>query len=45
MSKKKKLTHASGAPVTDNQNTMTAGPRGPVPVSYTHLTLPTIYPV
>ncbi len=30
MSKKKKLTHASGAPVTDNQNTMTAGPRGPV---------------
>tara|TARA_R110001599_G_scaffold298337_2_gene502719 strand:+ start:261 stop:1697 length:1437 start_codon:yes stop_codon:yes gene_type:complete len=24
-----KLTHASGAPVADNQNTMTAGPRGP----------------
>ncbi len=25
-----KLTTASGAPVVDNQNTMTAGPRGPV---------------
>jgi catalase len=25
-----KLTTASGAPVSDNQNTMTAGPRGPV---------------
>ncbi|TEA70305.1 catalase [Allopusillimonas ginsengisoli] len=25
----KKLTTASGAPVVDNQNTMTAGPRGP----------------
>ncbi|WP_053231748.1 catalase [Sandaracinus amylolyticus] len=24
-----KLTHASGAPVVDNQNTLTAGPRGP----------------
>src|SRR5579862_2137759 len=26
---KKKLTTAGGAPVVDNQNTMTAGPRGP----------------
>ncbi len=24
-----KLTTAAGAPVADNQNTMTAGPRGP----------------
>ncbi len=29
MSIKKKLTTAAGAPVPDNQNTMTAGPRGP----------------
>ncbi len=28
--KTKKLTTAAGAPVVDNQNTMTAGPRGPV---------------
>ena len=27
---KKKLTHSSGAPVVDNQNAMTAGPRGPM---------------
>lgn len=27
---KKKLTHNSGAPVADNQNVMTAGPRGPM---------------
>ncbi len=27
---KKRLTTAAGAPVPDNQNTMTAGPRGPV---------------
>jgi catalase len=27
--KNKKLTTAAGAPVVDNQNTMTAGPRGP----------------
>jgi catalase len=27
--KKPKLTTAAGAPVVDNQNTMTAGPRGP----------------
>jgi catalase len=26
---KKKLTHATGAPVADNQNTMTDGKRGP----------------
>jgi len=26
---KKKLTHTSGAPVADNQNVLTAGPRGP----------------
>jgi catalase len=25
-----KLTTAAGAPVVDNQNTQTAGPRGPV---------------
>jgi catalase len=30
MPAKKKLTTAAGAPVVDNQNTMTAGPRGPV---------------
>ncbi|VVE23279.1 catalase [Pandoraea capi] len=29
MSDTKKLTTAAGAPVTDNQNTLTAGPRGP----------------
>jgi catalase len=30
MARKKKLTHTSGAPVADNQNSMTAGPRGPM---------------
>ncbi len=30
MSDSKKLTHNSGAPVADNQNVMTAGPRGPM---------------
>ena len=30
MSDKKKLTNNAGAPVADNQNVMTAGPRGPV---------------
>jgi len=30
MSNKKKLTNNAGAPVADNQNTMTAGSRGPV---------------
>lgn len=28
--KKKKLTSSSGAPIVDNQNVMTAGPRGPM---------------
>ncbi|MEI6155319.1 MAG: catalase, partial [Deltaproteobacteria bacterium] len=27
---KEKLTNRNGAPVADNQNTMTAGPRGPL---------------
>ena len=46
------MTTAAGTPVADNQNSQTAGPRGPVlmqdyrlmekmAVSYTHLTLPT----
>src|SRR5258708_2194663 len=30
MEKKDTLTTSAGAPVADNQNTMTAGPRGPV---------------
>jgi catalase len=30
MTAQKKLTTVAGAPVADNQNTMTAGPRGPV---------------
>lgn len=30
MTNKKKLTTAAGAPVVDNQDSMTAGPRGPV---------------
>jgi len=30
MTGKKKLTTAAGAPVVDNQNIMTAGPRGPI---------------
>jgi catalase len=30
MTAKKKLITAAGAPAVDNQNTMTAGPRGPV---------------
>jgi catalase len=30
MKKQQKLTTRNGAPVVDNQNTMTAGPRGPV---------------
>jgi len=29
MSKETKLTTNAGAPVVDNQNVMTAGPRGP----------------
>ena len=30
MTDKKKLTTAAGAPVPDNQNVVTAGPRGPI---------------
>ena len=30
MTKHRKLTTAAGAPVPDNQNAMTAGPRGPM---------------
>ncbi|WP_269464902.1 catalase [Rugosibacter aromaticivorans] len=30
MTSKKSLTTTGGAPVVDNQNIMTAGPRGPV---------------
>ena len=30
MSKSKKLTTSAGAPIADNQNSITAGPRGPV---------------
>ncbi len=35
--RKKKLTTASGAPVDDDQNTMTAGPKGPVLMQDVHL--------
>ena len=31
------LTTDSGAPVTDNQNSRTAGPAGPVLIEYHHL--------
>ena len=31
MIRKKELTTNAGAPVVDNQNIMTLGPRGPVP--------------
>jgi len=30
MEEKMKLTNEVGAPVVDNQNSMTAGPRGPM---------------
>ena len=30
MDEKKKLTSVAGAPVVDNQNSVTAGPRGPM---------------
>jgi catalase len=30
MSDSKRLTSVAGAPVADNQNVMTAGPRGPL---------------
>jgi catalase len=35
--RKKMLTTAHGAPVADNQNSLTAGPRGPVLMQDTHL--------
>ncbi len=35
--KRKRLTTASGAPVDDDQNTMTAGPRGPALMQDVHL--------
>ena len=36
-----RLTNEVGNPVADNNHTLTAGERGPMTVSYTHLTLPT----
>jgi catalase len=35
--KPENLTTASGAPVADNQNSLTAGPRGPVLLTDVHL--------
>ena len=35
--KKKRLTMSSGAPVADDQNSITAGPRGPVLIQDVHL--------
>ena len=40
MSEKKKLTSNAGAPIGDNQNLMTAGPRGPLLVQDWQLFLP-----
>jgi catalase len=40
MSEKKKLTTNAGAPVSDNQNVMTAGPRGPLLVQDWQLYFP-----
>ena len=37
MGKRPPLTTASGMPVADNQNTITAGPRGPVLMQDFHL--------
>jgi catalase len=37
MTKRPTLTTASGAPVADNQNSLTAGPRGPVLMQDFHL--------
>jgi catalase len=37
MPKRPTLTTASGAPVADNQNSLTAGPRGPVLMQDFHL--------
>ena len=51
VSAKSTLTTNQGVPISDNQNSLKSGARGPtlledfVPVSYTHLTLPTIYSV
>ena len=39
MAEKKKPTTRNGAAVVDTQNTMTAGPRGPVLMQDVHLTL------
>ena len=39
MAEKKKPTTRNGAAVVDNQNTMTAGTRGPVRVQEVHLSL------
>ena len=44
------MTTAQGCPISDDQNSLKAGVRGPTlledqAVSYTHLTLPTIYSV
>lgn len=36
----KKLTTAAGAPIVDNQNVLTAGPRGPLLVQDWQLFLP-----
>ena len=35
--KKKKLTTSNGAPVADNQNSITAGSRGPTLIQDVHL--------
>src|SRR5687768_12367822 len=37
MADKKKLTTAAGIPVSDNQNSLTAGPRGPILMQDFHL--------
>lgn len=37
MTNKKKLTTASGAPVDNDQQTLTAGPRGPALMQDVHL--------
>lgn len=34
---RKILTTSTGAPVDDNQNSLTAGPRGPIVISDLHL--------
>jgi len=37
MADEKKLTTAAGIPVSDNQNSLTAGPRGPILMQDFHL--------